>query len=65
MIGKVSLSVEEGIAIIPVKTDGANQKREDTKKGYTSKLGIILLTLILYFWKKEIPYVIKDFYKFW
>ena len=34
---------EEGIAMVAVKTDGTYQKRGDTRRGYNSKVGIVLL----------------------
>lgn len=34
---------DAGITILPVKTDGTYQKRGDTRRGYTSKVGIVLL----------------------
>ena len=39
-----ALYKRDGKAIIAVKTDGTYQKRGDCRRGYTSKIGVVLLT---------------------
>ena len=44
LIANAAATMKNGKGVIAVKTDGTYQKRGDCRRGYSSKIGVVLLT---------------------